>query len=188
MPRVYGNSPGNARSRPKSRSASSSGVASGFTSMPLVVVKSFFHGPFFATAGSRTSRRHFPSSFRTAASASRENSDNCSPPVSRDCGITAAGLAKSASFVAISFTPTELRFFCNRHSEAGLPLLQKCAQPFLRLARSEEERELRPLQRIPSPAPDQLGRDVARERAAAARPSARSLVDQAQPQRLLGAE
>src|SRR5438034_9708439 len=78
MPRVNGNSPGNARSRSKSRFATSFGVASGFTSMLLTVVKSFFHGPRFATTGSWTSRRHLAASARIARSDSGEKSGSCS--------------------------------------------------------------------------------------------------------------
>ena len=56
-PRVYGNSPGQPRSRSKSKPGRSSGVASVFTAADEIVVKSFFHGGVFANAAAAFARQ-----------------------------------------------------------------------------------------------------------------------------------
>src|SRR5712691_6316763 len=112
MPRVYGNSPGNARSRLKSRLAMSAGVASGLTSIPLTVVKSFFHARFADAA------RHLPSSRFTCASVSSENSESCcgSRP---GVGISATVLWRSRSLPLMGVLQ-QIRCICA--TDAPLPL------------------------------------------------------------------
>src|SRR5947207_12702323 len=159
MPRVYGNSPGQPISF-QSCSATENGVAIGLVSMPLMVVKSLFHGAFFVA-----SRRHGGSCFRTAAIVSRAKSGSCSASVGSATGAAGANFSRSRSLIGSSYNTLARSIPA---SEARPSLLQKRGQPFLRLAGREEEREGRALERVAAAARKELGGDVERELAARA--------------------
>src|SRR5438477_10356731 len=144
MPRVYGNSPGQPISF-QSCSATDSGVAMGLVSMPLMVVKSLFHGAFLVA-----SRRHAGSSFRTAAMVSPAKSGSCSAPAAPATGAAGADFSRSR---------LRLMKLSYQRVEARRSLLQKRGQSFLRLADGEEESEGRALERVAAAARKELGGD-----------------------------
>src|SRR6185436_3710727 len=123
-----------------------SGVAIGLTSIPLTVVKSFFQYAFFASSGSRTSRRHRDSCFSTPASASAENRGSCSSLAFGGVGGTGTGVGMSVSLRLMLVSVTTIQNGCNL--KLRLLLSEERAQALLRLAEGEQAREFGALEAV----------------------------------------
>src|SRR5258708_16002998 len=73
--------------------------------MLLTVVKSFFHGAFFATSGSCISRRQAAFSDSTRFSASGAKSESCPSPSPAGGGSVTAELCRSVSWRLMKVLP-----------------------------------------------------------------------------------
>src|SRR5947207_5310045 len=122
--------------------------------MPLMVVKSLFHGAFLVA-----SRRHAGSSFRTSAIVSRAKSGSCS---------ASAGFGTGAAGTDFSRSRLRLMKLSYQRGKPRRALLQKRGEAFLRLASGEEESEGRALELVAAAAREELRGDVERELAAGA--------------------